>query len=141
MKTSQNGLTLIEQQEAWEPEEYLDKVGRPTIGYGHLIKPGEHFPDTLTLEQGQELLAQDVAIAEAAVNAMAPQANQNQFDALVDFTFNLGSVALKTMLGHGWDQVPVQIPRWNQAGGEVLSDLVKRRAAEVALFNTPFSET
>lgn len=138
MKTSQNGLNLIEQSEDWEPQIYLDATRCPTIGYGHLIKPNEQFPPGgITLEQGQELLAADVAIAEAPVNELAPQANQNQFDALVDFTFNLGAPALKTMLAHGWDQVPAQISRWNQAGGHVLAGLVARRAIEAALFLTP----
>ena len=137
MKTSQAGLTLIESSEGLRTETYLDVAGNPTIGYGHLIKPDEDFSAGITQAQAQELLAQDVATAEAAVNAMAPQANQNQFDALVDFTFNLGAGALRTMLGHGWSQVPTQIPRWNQAGGVVHAGLVTRRRAEVVLFETP----
>ena len=139
MKTSQNGLTLIETSEGFRSETYLDAAGNPTIGYGHLIKPGEIFPGGITEAEGQQLLEADVAAAEAAVNSMAPQANQNQFDALVDFAFNLGAGALHTMLGHGWDQVTSQIPRWNKAAGNVLPGLVTRRAAEVTLFTTPVS--
>lgn len=137
MKTSQNGLTLIETSEGFRGAIYNDAAGRPTIGYGHLILSGENFSAGIDQDQGQALLESDVAKAEAIVNALAPMANQNQFDALVDFTFNLGPVALKTMLGHGWSQVPLQMPRWNQAGGVVQAGLVKRRAAEVTLFNTP----
>jgi lysozyme len=136
MKTSQNGLNLIETSEGFRDTIYLDVAGKATIGYGHLIKSGEDFSTGITQEQGQALLQADVEIAEDAVNAHAPQANQNQFDALVDFAFNLGTGALQQMLAHGWGQVPVQILRWNKAGGEIRSGLVRRREAEVTLFNS-----
>jgi lysozyme len=82
-------------------------------------------------------LQQDVAAVEGAVNRLAPGVNQNQFDALVDFGFNLGVGALQTMLSHGLDQVPVQIPRWNHVNGQVSPGLTARRQAEVDLWNTP----
>ncbi len=61
---------------------------------------------------------------------------QNQFDALIDFGFNLGCEALETMLGHGWDQVPTQILRWDKAGGQVVPGLAARRQRELILFQT-----
>lgn len=135
MKTSQNGLTLVEESEGLRTQTYRDTAGFPTIGYGHKLLPGESFPNGVTVEQARSILAQDVAEAEAAVNAaMDPSCNQNQFDALVDFAFNLGPTALRTMLHHGWAQVPVQIPAWHFAGGVSNPGLVTRRAREVALF-------
>lgn len=136
MKTSQVGLSLIETSEGFRNLPYQDVAGKWTIGYGHLIKVGEDFSGRITEGQGQTLLSTDVGIAESAVNSLAKQANQNQFDALVDFAFNLGIGALKQMLAHGWDQIPVQILRWVNAGGHPQPGLMKRRQAELDLFNT-----
>jgi len=141
MKTSATGLALIEESEGLRTEPYLDVAGFPTIGYGHKILPGEDFSAGITQEQAANILASDVANAEASVNhLMDPSCNQNQFDALVDFTFNLGGTPLATMLHHGWGQVPVQIPAWCYArvNGVLQKSpgLEARRAREVALFTT-----
>ena len=137
MLLSENGLNFIKQSESCRANVYIDAAGFPTIGYGHRLLPGESFPNGITEQDAIELLLKDVQHAVDAVSIAAPQANQNQFDCLVDFCFNLGAASLHTMLAHGWDQVPVQIPRWNEAGGKVLPGLVTRRAGEVKLFNTP----
>ena len=72
MKTSQAGLNLIEEFEGIRNLPYLDVAGKPTIGYGHLIKPGEDFSAGITEAQAQDLLQADVETAENAVNALIP---------------------------------------------------------------------
>lgn len=128
---------MIEQFEGFRNLPYLDVAGRPTCGYGHLIKAGEDFSAGITEAQAQDLLQADVETAEKAVNAHIPAwCNQNQFDALVDFTFNLGAVPLQLLLSHGWAEVPDQMPRWCHAGGVSVPGLVRRRQAEVDLFTS-----
>jgi lysozyme len=94
LKISAKGLNDIKNHEGWRPYVYLDAVGLPTIGYGHLIKPGERFT-TITKEQGEKLLLTDVARFEARVNKIVKvKLTQRQFDVLVSFLFNLGEHAL-----------------------------------------------
>ena len=142
MNISPNGLRLIQSEEGFSATVYNDIAGNPTIGYGHKLQPGEHFPDGVTQALAVALLDQDLALVEVTLIRLVPaDCTQNQYDALCDFGFNLGVGALKIMLAHGWDQVPTQILRWDMArvnGVEVVNaDLKTRRAAEFALFNTP----
>lgn len=137
MKMSATGLQLIKDSEGFVGHVYLDAVGKPTVGYGHLIKAGEDFSDGLTEEQATELLQNDVEWAENAVTAaVTVQLNQNQFDALVDFTFNLGAGALQgssllKLVNQGdFDDAADEFPKWVHAGGKVLPGLVTRRQAE-----------
>ena len=135
MKTSPNGLKFITDNEGCVLHVYNDQAGYPTIGVGHLIQDGEDYSAGLTQEQAMDLLAQDVSRFEDAVNSYGLDLTQNQFDVLVDFAFNTGVGGLKQLLAHGLDQVPYQLPRWNKAGGQVVSALVTRRAAEVDMWN------
>ena len=66
---TKNGLDLIKRFEGFEPEIYLDAAGLPTIGYGHLIRKGEHkmFENGISREAGEALLIKDVQAAERAV--------------------------------------------------------------------------
>ena len=137
MRISLNGLKLIEQSEGFRPMPYQDVAGVWTVGYGHRILMGEYFNEGITHQEAEQLLAQDVAHAEASVSRLAPEANQNQFDALADFTYNLGVGPLQTMLAHGWENVPQELPLWVYADHVVQPGLVTRRAAEVALFTAP----
>ena len=144
MKMSQNGLNLIETSEGCRTTAYQDSVGVWTIGYGHTsnVSPGE----TCTLQQAQEWLQQDVSGAEYVVNTVvkAPL-NQNQFDALVDFVFNLGSgnfqssTLLKLLNAGDYQGASNEFPKWNHAGGVVVPGLTTRRLAEQKLFNTPIT--
>ena len=138
MKTSEQGLQFITDQEGVVLHSYQDQAGYPTIGVGHLIKDGEDFPDQITREQAMELLASDVARFEAAVSGYGLDLTQNQFDVLVDFAFNAGEGALAQLLDHGLDDVPNQLPRWIYAhkDGEriTVEALVTRRAAEVQMW-------
>lgn len=137
MTIDQAGLDFIKGWESFRPSAYNDIAGYPTIGYGHLIKPSEEFPGTITLSQAETLLWSDLEPVEEAITRLCPQANQNQFNALCSFGFNLGVGSLETMLGHGWDQVPAQVLRWDHAGGKQVAGLTRRRQAESELFCTP----
>ncbi len=139
MQTSPNGIAFIRKNEGVRLSVYDDN-GHPAIGYGHDLTQPEIFSGVyvngITIDQAASLLQQDLtARYEPSVNELAPDANQNQFDALVDFAYNLGGGALKQMLAHGWDQVTTQIPRWNHLNGVVHPGLTARREAEVELFN------
>ena len=135
MKISENGLNFIKEFEGRSLTVYNDIADKPTIGIGHLIKPGEDFSDGITEDQALALLASDLDPVQRCVNDHSPTCiTQNQCDALCSFAFNLGCSALVTMLSHGWENVPAQIPRWNNAGGKPNSGLSRRRAAEVELF-------
>lgn len=96
---------------------------------------------TITKEQSQALLEADLARFEGAVNrACGGKVNQNQFDAMVSFAFNVGTSAfatstlLKKHLAGDYAGAAAQFARWNKAGGKVLAGLTKRRAAEAALY-------
>lgn len=140
MTTSENGLALIRSNEGFSAHVYDDN-GKQAIGYGHDIQPGESFPQGINVNQASILLQQDLQERfEPTLNEwlLAHQIipTQNQFDALMDFCYNLGPQSLLTMLGHGWDQVAQQIPRWNHSDGQVVAGLTARREKEVELFNS-----
>jgi lysozyme len=136
MNIDQAGIAFITSFEGCKLTVYPDPAGIPTVGIGHKLLPGESFPDGITSDQAQEMLMADLAPVQAAVNRlMDPSCTQGQFDALCDFGFNLGVGSLGTMLGHGWDQIPQQIIRWTHSDGQVVPGLVRRRLAEMALWN------
>lgn len=155
MKMSEHGLELIKQWEGFKPDVYKDSAGLPTIGVGHLITKSQQttgeiviggvpvqYANGLTDQQVLDLLSQDVQPAEQAVNNGVKVAlDQNQFDALVSFTFNVGvgaftsSTLLKVLNQSQYDGVPDQLRRWNKAGGKVVQGLVNRRENEVKLWN------
>ena len=137
MQTSENGLKFIATNEGFTATPKGD-FGHQVIGYGHDILPGESFPKPITPAQGWTEMCSDVAKVDAAMNAqrLALDLNQNQWDAVADWAYNVGIGNLATLLAHGIDQIPIQLPRWNLAQGKVLPDLVTRRAEEVALFNS-----
>jgi lysozyme len=134
-------IGIIKHFEGYSPVVYEDAAGYPTIGFGHLVKPGEKFTEPLLGEAAEKLLEQDVAPKVAAVNArVSVPLFQGQFDAVVSWTYNLGEGALKhsTMLkkinAARHEEVPGQMKRWNKAGGRVLKGLERRREAEAALY-------
>lgn len=136
---TQDGLNLIKRFEGFEPEIYLDAAGLPTIGYGHLLRPGEAemFRNGISEEAGVALLIKDVLVAERAVLRLirVPLTN-GQFDALVSFAFNLGSGALqrstlrRKVNREEHEDVPAEFMRWVWAGGRKLRGLTRRREAE-----------
>lgn len=141
MQLSAEGLELIKKSEGFRDRIYLDVAGFPTIGYGHLIKPNESFPDGIAEPHAAAILAGDVRDAEQAVSRLVRVAlTQGQFDALVDFCFNLGAgrLADSTLLrelnaGHH-DAAAQQLLAWDHAGGAVNSGLKARREAELELW-------
>lgn len=157
MQISANGLELLEQWEGFKPNVYKDSAGLPTIGVGHLLTKSElssgkivingtsvPYSGGLTNQQVLDLLSQDVNPAGQAVNNnVKVTLNQNQFDALVSFTFNVGvgaftsSTLLKVLNQGQYDQVPTQLLRWTRSGGQVVQGLVNRRQNEIKLWNTP----
>ena len=136
MTIDQAGIDFIKSFEGFSASVYTDLAGKPTIGYGHRLKPSESFPSPITEPEAESILATDLDPIDNAVSALAPQCNQNQHNALCSFGYNLGYGALATMLAHGWVQVPTQMLLWVYAGGAIIEGLERRRAAEVALFNS-----
>jgi lysozyme len=146
MDYSPDGLKLTESFEGCRLQAYLDSVGVPTIGYGHTH--GVAMGMTCTQEQADAWLQQDVQGAVQAVNKFVTvPLTQQQFDALVDFTFNLGSGALQhstllRLLNSGnYQGAAGEFEKWDKAGGKVLPGLLRRRQAERDMFNTPASAT
>lgn len=137
MKTSENGIALIERHEGYAAQVYND-AGHEAIGYGHDLQPGESFAGGVTQEEADALLRTDLAERfEPAVNAVIiPECTQNQYDALVDFAYNLGVASLRTMVAHGWEYIPEQMIRWTRINGEISAGLVARREEEATLFIT-----
>jgi lysozyme len=149
MQISTQGLKLIEQSEGFRPTIYKDTSGIPTIGYGHRIEPHESFPHGITRPQAETLLLRDVAAAEAVITTLVKvPLTQGQFDALVDFVYNLGAgrLAASTLLrdlnaGH-YLLAAAQILLWDHSSNEVSPGLKRRREAECHLFLTePFEAT
>ncbi len=142
LSISNSGLSLIKRFEGCRLTAYQDSIGIWTIGYGHTS--GVSKGQTITQVQADRYLKADCANAEKAVNKYHSKYhwNQNQFDALVSFTFNCGSGNLKKLLNNGQRtiaQISAKIPAYNKAGGKVLRGLVNRRAAEKELFDRPVS--
>lgn len=140
MKTSPDGLLMIERFEGLRLEPYRDVAGKLTIGIGHLIKPHERFAK-ITVDEARALLAADCVRCEQAIERhVRHPLNQGQFDVLVSWAFNVGIGALadSTLVrelndGHV-ERVPEQLLRWCKArvGGRVVvvEGLFRRRQAE-----------
>ena len=140
-QASPAAVGVIKHFEGYSPMLYKDAAGYDTIGFAHLIKPGEKIQQPLLGEAAERLLQQDITPKVAAVNArVSVPLFQGQFDAVLSWTYNLGEGALKssTMLKQinaaRHDEVPAQMKRWNRAGGTVLKGLERRREAEAALY-------
>ena len=137
---SKNGLSLTGSFEGARLTAYQDQVGVWTIGYGH-TGPEVHNGLTITQDQANQLLMQDVASAASAVNRLVMIAlTQDEFDALVDFTFNVGtgnfasSTLLRDLNSSNFADAATQFERWDHAGGGIVAGLLRRRQAEAALF-------
>jgi lysozyme len=137
---SKDGLAITEQFEGCRLVAYQDQVGVWTIGYGH-TGSGVASGLTITQDQAIDLLTSDVAASAAYVNAaVTVELQQNEFDALVDFVFNLGrgafagSTLLKNLNAGQFDAAATQFDLWDHAGGQVVAGLLRRRQAEQAMF-------
>lgn len=125
---------------------YFDPVRIPTIGFGHTrtVTASDVDVKSITRQQAEQLLREDLADAEAAVSELVKKPlNDNQFSALVSFVFNLGagafkqSTMLKLLTESQYTEAANQFPRWDKAGGVQLPGLTRRRKAERELFLTP----
>lgn len=135
------GIALIKRFEGCRLTAYKCSAGVWTIGYGHTS--GVHSGQAITQAQADALLRQDLEKFERYVNSTAyvpitAQLNENQFAALVSFAFNCGQGNLKRLCAdRNTAQIAAAMPQYCKAAGRKLPGLVQRRAAEVALFNTP----
>ena len=139
MNISNEGISLIKKFEGCELEAYQDAIGVWTIGYGHTKDVRQGM--SITKEQADNMLINELdEYCDHVEKAVIVDLTQNQFDALVSWTYNLGptnlnaSTMLKVLNNKDFDEVPAQIKRWNKAGGKVLEGLVRRREAEALLF-------
>lgn len=142
MQCNQAGRALIESFEHFEPVAYHDQNGILTIGYGHIA--GVYAGQTCTQAEADAWMESDLAWAEACVNDMVTVTLiENQYSALCCFVFNIGSghfkgsSALHLLNTGDLADVPAHMQLWNEAGGAVSNGLVRRRQAEVDLWNTP----
>lgn len=140
MKISQKGMDLVKSFEGLKLKAYKDSVGILTVGWG---STGSHVTAgmTITKEQAEQLLKKDLERFEKGVcDLVKVPLNQNQFDALVSFSFNLGlgnlksSTLLKKLNSSDYIGASKEFERWNRAGGKVLAGLTRRRVAERDLF-------
>ena len=143
MEYSKNGAKLTEQFEGCKLTAYPDPAtgGSPwTIGYGH-TGPEVHLGLTITQEQAEELLMEDVKKAAATVNTkVTTDITQEEFDALVDFVFNVGagnfnaSTLLKKVNSGDIQGAANEFLKWDMAAGKHMAGLLKRRHAEAEEF-------
>ena len=141
MNISEYGLDLIKHFEGCELQAYKCPANVWTIGYGHIKGVSEGM--TITQEEAEQMLKDEMAEYEGYVNKLVTvELNQNQFDAMVSWVYNLGggnlkaSTLLKVLNAGDYAGVPAQMMRWNKAGGKVLEGLTRRRQAEADLFAT-----
>lgn len=136
------GVALLKEFEGFRSKAYQDIVGVWTIGYGFTddVRPG----DQMTREQADQRLKDELASYEAAVlRACTLQPNENQLAALTCFAFNVGkagmagSSVIKAHNRGDFEAAARAFGLWNKAGGKVIAGLVRRRAAEAALYLSP----
>ena len=139
MKTSQYGIDLIKHFEGCVLKAYKCPAGVWTIGYGHTkgVEPGDEWSE----DHANHMLEVELEEYEGYVSKyVTAPLGQNQFDALVSWTYNLGggnlsaSTMLKVLNAGEYEEVPNQMLRWNKAGGKVLEGLTRRRQAEADMF-------
>lgn len=139
MMTGPQGIALVKQFEGCRLSAYLDSVGIPTIGVGHIH--GVSMGDTITQDEADELLHGDLLITEEYVTkAVWAPLLQEEFDALVSLVFNIGggafqkSTLLRKLNAMDYDGAADAFLSWDKAGGNVIPGLARRRAAERELF-------
>ena len=128
----------MKQFEGFEAKAYKCPAGVWTIGYGHTLNVRPN--DVITEAQASTLLEEELQDYAAKVSKIVPTANQNQFDALVSFAYNLGvnalgtSTLLKKHLIGDYKGAQAEFLRWDKANGRVLTGLTKRRQQESTLY-------
>ena len=153
MNVSDAAIEMLKSIEGSESNMYLDPVGLPTIGVGHLLTKDElssgrldslgvPWYNGLTDDEVSDLLGHDLDSSASAVSSLVSVSlTQNQFDALVSFVFNIGTSAfekstlLRNLNAGGYATVPDQMRRWVYSRGKILGGLVTRREKEIALWS------
>ena len=139
MKTSDTMRHMIEEWEGLVLTAAPDVVGVPTVGYGH-TGTDVYNGQQITQAQADALLSQDLGYFENKVSEMATNLNQQRFDALVSFSFNLGegnlakSTLLKLNNEGDFAAAANEFGKWNHAGGQVYAGLTRRRAGEAQMY-------
>lgn len=142
-KTSEVGKSLIKSHEGFRAEAYVCPAGVVTIGYGTTTINGNSVTlgTKITTDEADQFLEEDLKIFEDAVNNLVRvNLNQNQFDALVSFVYNVGvgnfkkSTLLKKLNAGDYLNASSEFLKWNRGGGKVLKGLSNRRKAEQQLF-------
>lgn len=141
---NQAGIGLIQSFESLRLKKYKDSAGLWTVGWGHLIKPGETL-NQVTRQQADELFLDDLEEAQDAVRSLVTKPlTDNQYAALVSFVFNVGtgafrrSTLLRKLNTGDYKGAAVQFGAWVNAGKQKrVRGLIRRRAAERELFETP----
>ena len=142
MRTSQNGINLIKQLEGCRLTAYKCSAGVPTIGYGHTA--GVKMGQTISQVQAESYLKDDLMKYETKVMKYYDKYrfNQNEFDALVSFAYNVGSIDQLTAGGTRSRKVIAEkMLSYCKASGKTNTGLLRRRQKERALFLTPASCT
>lgn len=145
MKTNRAGIDLIKHFESFQPSVYLCPSGKPTIGYGHAIRPGESFNDPISEETACAILSRDLGFFEIVVrSAVKVPLNQSRFSALVSFAFNIGETAfmnsrlIRMVNSLDFEGAAGEFGKWIYAtlgGAKVkMKGLADRRMAERELF-------
>jgi lysozyme len=144
VKVNEQGLALIRKFEGLRTGAYRDAAGVWTIGYGHTSMAGPPRVGRgmkITRAEAASILARDVAgFAEGVASHVRVPISDSQFSALVSFAYNVGlenfrkSSVLRAVNDNDCCAVPRRLSLWVKAGGKVLPGLIKRRAAEGALF-------
>jgi lysozyme len=148
-RMSDSGFARIRESEAFRARAYDDGAGNLTIGYGHLIRPGENFSGGITEAQAESLFKQDVArVVNPALDRITIELTQNQVDALGSFIFNVGTGGfLKNILSYlnagDWEGTTSHMLQFitgrdaKSGRRQVLRGLLTRRKFEIALFKNP----
>ena len=147
MQISDKGIQLIKHHEGVCNKPYRDCVGLLTVGVGHLIGDGKSLPESwnklFTTEEVDALLKQDLVRFERGVQKLLPvPLTQNQFDALISFSFNLGlgvlqrSTLRQNILRKDFKGAAEEFLKYVRAGGKIVKGLVTRRNDEKALFES-----
>lgn len=139
MKISQKGIDLIKKYEGCVLHVYLDAVGVKTLGYGHTGADVNRLSvgTQITQSYADLMLIHDLAKFEDKVNKYNHiySWTESEFDALVSFAFNIGSIDQLTANGtRSKSVIAKKMLEYNKAGGKVLPGLTKRRKAEHDLF-------
>ena len=140
---SSAGLRLIRSFESFSPLPYLCPAGYKTLGWGHVVKPGELFDLPLSQENAETLLLKDVGYTERAISRLIRvPLKQEMFDSLGSWVYNLGSGALqrstlRIVLNRGeYVEAPNEIRRWIFVGARKIKGLIYRREIEARLFES-----